>query len=584
MAPPNREVTTSDGRVISYDRWRYEETIKQERIMAQVNVLAMEQASSAVSVGNTLGQQEYGGLLRVVLPNIIDQYGKVNATAAVKFYDQLELNWYQANPDASRTANRGNVRRQARRYAQARTKSAIALAQMDATAFAAKFAEDYKLAEKSERVIGWAMKIRARDGHEASVVAMNNALTREVASYHRDTILFNAALDENVSRVQRVAQANACAFCRMMALGSTDGKVRTSTYAAKFHDHCHCTIQPLFAGEEPVRPDYYDEFEKQYKQARMDSGDGSADDIVRQMRKADAARTPLETPKIPSQQTVQVEPPKPLNVPYTAEQVGLRTISPDAPADRSGWWWTKEYETGKNRQDLIREFNREAIYLQKSGPVDPESAYKVARTLELSQVRENLPVLPKGPDLVLDAVEKTNPKYNPNSSAYSSNCARVVQAYELRRRGFDVSASKYVARDGSQAHLFYGQYWKNPKTGMTMFQELEDRGTKLADGTWSKRTYTGKTTYDDFLQRIADTYPPDSRGVIQVQWSKGKLGHIFNFEVKKNGSVLLVDAQTGKIGSQLTDYFDRGVLWKTARLDDKNPMAGVLQYLQGFGR
>jgi hypothetical protein len=279
-------VTTPDGRRITYARWRYEETIKQERILAQVNTILISKASDAVGVGATLSQQEYGGLLRVVIPQLLDQYGKVNATAAVQFYDQTQLAWLLANgSDARRAASRGNVRRQSERVARARTQSALELAQTSTDVFKAKFADSYDLLAKSENVIGFAMKVRARDGHQPSVVAMNNALTREVASYHRDTILFNAALDNNVSRVQRVAQATACEFCRLMALGSTDGTVRTSNYAVHFHDHCHCTIQPLFSGEIPVRPDYYDQFEAGYNQARKDAGSGSASDILAEMRK-----------------------------------------------------------------------------------------------------------------------------------------------------------------------------------------------------------------------------------------------------------------------------------------------------------
>lgn len=283
MADSSKLITTSDGRVITYDRWRYEETLRQERILAQVNTLVTTQATAAVNAGAALGQQEYGGLLRVVIPSLIDQYGKVNATAAVNFYDQLEINWLRAHPEAYQTAGRGNVRRQAQRYATARVQAAISVAQTDAARFAAKYATDYKLAAKSDAVINFAMKVRARDGHGPSVIALNNALTREVAAYHRDTVLFNAALDNNVSRVQRVAQANACEFCRLMALGSTNGKVRVSTYAAKFHDNCHCTIQPLFASEAPVRPDYYDQFEAEYAQASANS-DGTAKGILQEMR------------------------------------------------------------------------------------------------------------------------------------------------------------------------------------------------------------------------------------------------------------------------------------------------------------
>jgi hypothetical protein len=274
-------VTTSDGRKITYDRWKYEQTRQQEAVLAQVNDLIIDEASTVVSVGANFDRQEYGGLLRKVVPALLDKYGKINATAAMQFYMRSRDQWYENQAGLSYN---DKVRAE-KRFAAAATKSAIRLGRMDASEFEAKYADDYRVAKKSEAVINYAMKVRALSGHRPSVDAMNKALTREVAAYHRDTILFNAALDPAVGRVQRVAQASACEFCRLMALGSTNGKVRVSTYAIKFHDNCHCTIQALFAGEEPVRPPYYDDFEKQYIEASRSAVTGGAEEILAEMRK-----------------------------------------------------------------------------------------------------------------------------------------------------------------------------------------------------------------------------------------------------------------------------------------------------------
>jgi hypothetical protein len=258
-----------NGNKVTKARFDYELTRQQERILAEVNKLATDQATSAVSIGAGFDQQEFGGLLRQVMPNLLDEFGQINSTAALDFYQQQANAYWEANK-----ANPAGLSRDARRsretnFARARTRSAIGL-NTNQDKYVALLADNYDTAAKSERVIGWAMKVRAKDGHQAAVGAMNNAITREVASYHRDTVLFNAALDPYVSRVQRVAQATACEFCRLMALGSTNGRVRVSSYAVKFHDHCHCTIQPLFDGEDPIRPDYYDEFESEYTQAKSE--------------------------------------------------------------------------------------------------------------------------------------------------------------------------------------------------------------------------------------------------------------------------------------------------------------------------
>jgi hypothetical protein len=455
------------------------------------------------------------------------------------------------------------------------------------------------------------MKVRAKDGHQAAVGAMNNAITREVASYHRDTVLFNAALDPYVSRVQRVAQATACEFCRLMALGSTNGRVRVSSYAVKFHDHCHCTIQPLFDGEDPIRPDYYDEFESEYTQAKSEwngNNAGTKQTLAnwREIQKTKANGTYVEesqarwqkiedglkqskfykpfTPeflkkantRITTVTNAAVQPT--YTGPFDATQVEGRAINPQSPENKSQWWWTKEYKKFHEKRELIRENNTEILALRAGEDGDKFSNRWFARNTPLRNVRETLPVL-AAPELRLDSIEKTNPKYDPTKTAFSSNCARVVQVFELRRRGFDVTASKTLMNNSSQSGLLYGNYWKNPDTGKTVASELEDRGTKI-NGEWSKRSYVGKTTYDDYLKRLAEDYEPGTRGIVQVQWSNSKVGHVFNFEITPNGKPLMYDAQTGK--SDVAKYFDRGVLWKTARLDDKEPMAGVLQYIEGF--
>lgn len=272
MAPQQpKYVTTADGRRITYVRWQYEQQVRQEAVIAQVNELITQQATAVATAGASLAQQEFGGLLRQTLPALLDQYGNINATAAIDYYDTLRLQWSNVvGEQAQRMITRKSAKSAASRYAAAITGGKIQVAK-NTDNFAATYATTYNTLAKTDAVMNFAMKVRAKYGHEASVQAMNNALTREVAMYHRDTVLFNSAIDPYVEKVQRVAQASACEFCRLMALGSEDGSVRLTSYAAKFHDNCHCTIQPLFKGDQPTRPPYYDQFEAQYAEVSKDS-------------------------------------------------------------------------------------------------------------------------------------------------------------------------------------------------------------------------------------------------------------------------------------------------------------------------
>lgn len=280
-----------NGKKVTEQRYRYEATRQQEAVLAQVNDLATKQAVDTLAVGAGFAQQEFGGLLRSVIPDLLDQYGMVNATAALDFYRQMADEWYQQNADISQSVSRDAARGQEARYAVAKTKAALAL-NKDPGKYQAVLAADYQTAAKSESVIGWTMKVRAQDGHAAALDVMQKAITREVASYHRDTILFNAALDPSVSRVQRVAQSGACEFCKLMALGSDRGKVRTTTYAAHFHNNCHCTIQPLFKGQPPIRPAYYDAFEEEYITAKSgwNGSNAGTKQMLANWREMDAAK------------------------------------------------------------------------------------------------------------------------------------------------------------------------------------------------------------------------------------------------------------------------------------------------------
>lgn len=527
-----------NGRRVTKDRYNYELTRQQEAVLAQVNKLATDKATTAVNVGANWGQQEFGGLLRAVIPNVLDQYGSVNAQAALDFYNAQQDAWYQQNKPVADGLSRDATRGRGQRYAQARTKSAVAIAK-DGSKYVAQLADDYKTAAKSEAVIGFAMKVRAKDGHAAGVSAMNNAITREVASYHRDTVLFNAALDPYVSRVQRVAQANACSFCRLMALGSTNGKVRTSSYAVHFHSHCHCTIQPLFQGDEPVRPDYYDQFESEYVQATSEWNGGSVSSSKqvlanwREIQKAKADGTYAVESKKRFEALGKSGKPEYLKWTGKTPATTVSIVHPDVPKQ---WWW------------------------QKAGGSDDVAGIKLSREIPLSQSSVSIPYSSKA-DSIEEAAKSTNPKYGDASGLYNSNCVRVVQAYELRRRGFDVTANEYSAY--SQSNGIWLNGWRDPATNKSG---------------WDLRI-DAKTAKD--AKKVLDGMPDGSRGATWFKYKGTSISHVLNWE-KADGKLVWVDAQPGKVGADAVKDFGNISQLGVIRLDNLEPMANVLQYLDGL--
>lgn len=236
------------------ERERYDAIRRNQATMRQVNTLIERESTQVLSLAEQFGQQEMGGYLRTVIPGLLDRYGNVNATAAMAYYDEQRLNARLRLDMSNRRADRLAAKKlQAQLYV-------ARLAPVDSQALA-------------EPIIGTGMKALMSDGFGAMRDQVNNALTRAVASYNRDTILYNASLDESVVTVQRVAEANACAFCALMAFSSTQSAsgapldVRTTSYAVDFHNNCHCSLETLYEGDTPIRPDYYDQFEQEYLDA-----------------------------------------------------------------------------------------------------------------------------------------------------------------------------------------------------------------------------------------------------------------------------------------------------------------------------
>jgi len=262
---------------------RYNAARRNQATMRQVESLMLRETEAVLNVGRDYDRQTFGGLVRTALPVIVDKYGRINAVAAMKYYDEQRLAALSKAtllPGPANRSGRNAARSRAERFAAARLRSQIYVATMPA----------FNVAEKTSPIIGWTMSVFAENGFDAASAAAKNAMTRAVASYNRDTMLYNSALDPDVRGVQRIAEVGACSFCRLMAFASTKGSggrldVRVGSYAADFHNSCRCSIETLYDGDEPVRPAYYDQFEAQYEQATNNVGTSSARDVISEMAK-----------------------------------------------------------------------------------------------------------------------------------------------------------------------------------------------------------------------------------------------------------------------------------------------------------
>lgn len=156
----------------------------------------------------------------------------------------------------------------------------------------------------------------------------------------------------------------------------------------------------------------------------------------------------------------------------------------------------------------------------------------------------------KGTSMAIqDAVKGANPNYS-RGSAYGVNCQRCVQAYEFRRRGYDVVAKPKLSTNniiswGSECFIQPGAYQ------------------------YSYQAYALNQTEAAVKKALANA-PDGSRFSIYIKWKRtyGGSAHVFIAE-KTGGVVHYLDPQTGNMDA--SDYFTRGSkgCFGYFRLDDK---------------
>lgn len=165
----------------------------------------------------------------------------------------------------------------------------------------------------------------------------------------------------------------------------------------------------------------------------------------------------------------------------------------------------------------------------------------------------------------------TNPKYG--QVGYNDNCARVVNAHELRRRGYDVTANEMDLSDRSQYLPECIGGWVNPATGKSAWDDSVSLPTTVEEGrkvSATKELISRKFGVEGARGTVSMILKPNTKGSVT--------GHIFNWEVQGD-KVIWVDAQSNRIGDEMNSTFYGATTIRVARFDDKEPTLLVLQYL-----
>lgn len=144
-----------------------------------------------------------------------------------------------------------------------------------------------------------------------------------------------------------------------------------------------------------------------------------------------------------------------------------------------------------------------------------------------------------------DDLSAVNPNYDialeQGISSLYRNCHSASLGYEMRRRGFDVSAG--------------------PLEGSTEDSILKS----LNKDSWDIESID-KTSY---ISRVDDMLDDGGRGFVHIKWTDMPNAHVFNVE-KQDGNIRFIDAQNNN--GNAADYLDKADNFKFIRTDNLLPL------------
>lgn len=169
---------------------------------------------------------------------------------------------------------------------------------------------------------------------------------------------------------------------------------------------------------------------------------------------------------------------------------------------------------------------------REDAPIDEETGLK-KKTKEYS---------------IEEDVSRVNPEYNAKTGT-TQNCALCSITYDMRRRGYDVSAN-------------YASYGYTNKAMASVYK----------DASFSE-IYKDPEKFDSAISSNGGT-----RGIITMTWSNGS-GHAIAYE-KSDSGIKYIDAQCNKI-MNATDfskkYLSKAYMYDYMRTDDKELNVGELE-------
>lgn len=198
-----------------------------------------------------------------------------------------------------------------------------------------------------------------------------------------------------------------------------------------------------------------------------------------------------------------------------------------------------------------RHANRDALAIQEAWDLRKEKmkvdavlektwGIKKGKTMSFEEanfLRGNVQYVPK--HIKVEGQYRVNPLYNSTNEPYHINCQTCVVANEMRRRGWNVTATGNLK--GS-------------------VNEIISRHTEaawvLADGTFPISFYLGATRRNKVASKINEIVKEGERYHMKWKWNNSSSGHIISVDRDSKGLLRFYDPQNGQIIEELATYLN----------------------------
>ena len=243
----------------------------------------------------------------------------------------------------------------------------------------------------------------------------------------------------------------------------------------------------------------------------------------------------------------------------------------------------KEEAEREAKEEAEREAKEEAERKKKGEYAEAQTEERM--TLRIPELYNQLKSLKKDnplPDLPLKTKATTydedmasiNPNYKTDKSSYDENCGACTIAYDLRRRGYDVTVvdeDAYLKGGNSYIDLlecYDNADWTNLVTRANIEKEY---GIDLPN------VYPPTKEEVSYMEHDMLNEGEGARGNFMMQWINGG-GHSISWEVE-DGEVVYRDCQTNE-KIDIEEYRTYAKSFTYFRTDNLTPNENVLDYVQ----